>query len=233
MKKYVFLAACFLMSMNTFAQQKETAKAKDVYSMPSQDYFMIQIGYDNWLNAPDSFNINGIGRSFSAYLCYDFPMQKTNFSFAAGVGIGTSNIYFKDKELILNDTSSTQIYVRDEMLPYKKYKMTLGYVEAPFEFRYFGNKNNRNKGFKAAVGVKVGALISAHTKGKYTLNGKTFNEKVVTKRYIETWKMAPTLRLGYGNFSIYGSYQVSNLFRLGSGPEGVTPVSIGICISGL
>ncbi|HNB80547.1 MAG TPA: outer membrane beta-barrel protein [Chitinophagaceae bacterium] len=205
---------------------------KDQFSMPSRDYVMLQLGYDSWLNAPDSIQITGLGRSLNGYLCYDFPILKSNFSFAAGVGIGTSNIYFKDQEVLLADTTSAIQFV-PETQAYKKYKLNATYIEAPFELRFSGNKENRNKGFKAAVGLRVGTLAAAHTKGKRTYNNKPITEKVNTKRYLDSWRYAATLRLGYGNVSLFGAYQLNGLFRSNSGPEDIRPFSVGICLSGL
>ena len=109
--------------------------------MPSRDYVMIQFGYDNWTNHPDSIKVNGLGRAFNAYLCYDFPIMKSNFSFAAGLGIGTSSIFLKDQQIVLTDTAASISFI-SEIEPYKKYKLTTSYIEAPFEIRYFGNKEN-------------------------------------------------------------------------------------------
>jgi len=218
--------------MSAQAQSSDSKTGKSAYSMPSRDFLMLQFGYDNWTNAPDSIKVSGFGRAFNAYLCYDFPIMKSNFSFAAGVGVGTSNIYFKDQEVRLTDTSSSISFI-PETQAYKKYKLTTAYIEAPFEIRYFGNKENRNKGFKVAIGMKVGTLLSAHTKGKRTYNSKPIIEKVNTKRYLETWRYAATGRIGYGNFSVFGSYNLGGLFKVNSGPENVRPYSIGICLSGL
>ena len=165
-------------------------------------------------------------------MCYDFPLAKSNFSFAAGAGIAVSNVYLKNQVINLTDTS-TQILFMPETVDYKKYKMSTAYLEVPFELRFFANKENRNKGFKASIGLKVGALVSSHTKGKRTFNNKPVIEKVSTKRYLETVRYAGTLRLGYGNFSVYGQYSIGNLFKVNNGPENVRPYQIGICITGL
>ncbi len=233
MTKHIALLTALMMwfSFSTQAQMGSKDKTKSTYALPSRDFVMLQIGYENWNNAPDTLQIGGLGRAFNAYVCYDFPIAKSNFSFAAGAGIGTSNIYLKKQTFALTDTT-TFIYFKPSDV-YKKYKLTTAYVEAPFELRYFGNKDDRNKGFKAAFGLKVGALISSHTKGKRTFNNKPIIEKVSTKRYLETWRYAVTGRLGWGNFSVYGSYQLSNVFRLNSGPENVRPYQIGLCLSGL
>ena len=93
------LAAIFTLSVNSlFAQEVEKGeKATSTVSKPSRDFVMIQFGYSNWMNKPDSIKIGGFNRDFNAYVCYDFPIRKSHFSFAAGVGIGTSSIYFDNQ----------------------------------------------------------------------------------------------------------------------------------------
>lgn len=227
--KQAFVVLFILIQHFSFAQVK---KSNSTYSMPSRDYVMIQFGYNGLQNIPDSVTLGGVGRTASLYVCYDFPIQKSNFSFAAGVGISSSNFYLKNQQIIINDTT-TQIQFVPENIDYKKYKYNLTYVEAPFELRYFENKSNRNEGIKAAIGLKVGTILSAHTKAKYTINNKPVIEKVNTKRFIETWRYSLTARVGWGNFSIYGQYAINNLFKLNTGPVNVKPYQIGICISGL
>jgi hypothetical protein len=226
-KNIVFIVLCFV-SLSVGAQNTSDA----AYSKPSKDYFMFQMGYDGWAGAPDSVNIGGISRSMNAYLCYDFPIKTSNFSFAAGVGVASSNIFLKDQKAIIGD-SLTEIQFLDDNDEFKRFKYSLTYLEAPLELRYFSNKKNRNKGFKAAIGMKVGALINAHTKSVREFNNKPIREKVSTRRFIETYRVGGTLRFGYGNFSVYGQYGLNTLFRVGNGPQEVIPFSVGICISGL
>ncbi len=214
------------------AQKSWFSTKSSTYAKPSRDYTMLQLGYENWANVPDSIKIGGLGRFFNGYICYDFPITKSNFSFAAGAGIGVSNIYLKDQTILLTDTTS-YIQFLPEQVNYKKYKLTTAYLEAPFELRYFSDMTDRNKGIKVAVGLKVGTLLSTHTKSKRTANNKPLIEKVNTKRYIESWRYALTARVGYGNFSLYGSYSLSNMFKVNAGPENVKPFQIGLCISGL
>ncbi len=234
MTKYFLTLLALITITESYAQGTNNDNSKSSYSMPSRDYVMLQAGYESWSGAPDSIQLTGIGRAVNAYVCYDFPLAKSNFSFAAGAGVGVSNVYFKNQVVNLTDTNSQiQFLPEDPNVNYKKYKLTTTYLEAPFELRFFGNKENRNKGFKAAIGLKVGALVSSHTKGKYTYNSKPIIEKVSTKRYLETIRYSGTLRLGYGNFSVYGQYSIGNLFRVGSGPENIRPYQVGICITGL
>ncbi len=220
---------------NTFAQETKIAEnKKSTISKPSRDFLMLQLTYDGWANKPDSVKTTGFGRGFNIYLCYDWPLTNANFSFAAGIGMGNSNIYFKDQELITADTGSLAAQIRfvDETKSYSKYKLSTTYIEAPFELRFFSNKENRNKGFKAALGMRVGMLVGAHTKGNLTVDGNKVIEKVSTTRYLDSWRFSATMRLGYGNYALMGSYNLNSVFKDGNGPN-VTPYSIGICITGL
>ena len=227
LKKAIFTLLCFI-SLGAAAQDETDA----AYSKPSRDYFMFQVGYDGWLNAPDSIQFGGISRSLNMYLCYDFPIKTSNFSFAAGVGIASSNIFFKNQQVDIGDTL-TEIQFLDDEGRFKRFKYSMTYFEAPLELRYFSNKQNRNKGLKAAIGMKVGALINSHTKGVRDFNNKPIREKESTRRFLETYRIGATARLGYGNFSVYGQYGLNSLFRVGNGPQNIVPFSVGICISGL
>jgi len=201
---------------------------------PSRDFVMLQFTYESWAHVPDSVSIGGAGRGFNGYLCYDFPIQKSHFSFAAGIGVGTANIYFQDQELRLTDTGTRgdQVTFQKESYDYKKYKLTTAYIEAPFELRYFGNIANRNRGFKAAIGLRAGMLMGAHVKDSRTVDGTKVVEKTNTKRYLEKWRFAATARVGWGNFSLFGSYNLNTLFTDGAGPD-VVPYSLGLCLTGL
>lgn len=193
---------------------------------------MIQFGYEGWSNTPDSIKTKGIGRFFNTYITYDFPIQQSNFSFAAGAGIGTSHIFFNDQQVILNDTLAYVQFV-PETLSYKKYKLGTTYLEAPVEFRYFGNMKDRNKGIKIAFGLKIGMLVGSKTKGRREINNKPVVEKVSAKRYIDSYRYTLHGRIGYGNFTLYGGYNLNNLFKTNLGPENLKPFQIGLCISGL
>jgi hypothetical protein len=203
------------------------------------DHFLIQIGYDKWANMPDSIHTKGFSRSFNMYLMFDFPF-KTNpqFSVALGAGIGTSNIYF-DKMMVdvAGNTQTLRFRNVADTNNFKKYKLVTAYLEAPVELRFTADPVNYGKSFKVAIGAKIGTLLNVHTKGKNLLNksGGTVNSYIVkenSKRYFNGNRLCVTGRIGYGSFSLFGSYQVNSFIKEGSGPD-VKPYSIGLTISGL
>ena len=239
MKKILLAAALAFFMIPAQAQEipanpkKKNSEAMSSFSKPSRDFLMFQLNWNSLMNTPDSLKLKQAGRGVNVYLCYDFPFKNSNFSFAAGLGVGVYNYYFDKQVAVLNDTSSSIIFrnqASGESL--KNPKLNATYLEAPFELRYFGNKYDRNKGFKAAIGMRIGTNVGAHSKYKHTVSGSNVIEKTNTRRYMENWNVAGTLRLGWGNFSAVGSYSLSPLFKEGKGPD-VTPYSIGICITGL
>lgn len=232
-QRLILFLALFITAATGYAQGVEkSGSGKSILEKPSRDFVMLQFTYDNWVR-PDSIRTTGFGRGFNAYICYDFPIAKSNFSFAAGIGIGTSNIYLDNQQIINTDTgASAQVRFINETTDYKKYKLTTAYLEAPFELRFFANKENRNKGFKMSVGLRIGTLVGAHTKGRRSVDGTKYIDKETSRRFMETWRFSGMARIGYGNFSLMGTYNLNNLYKSGLGPE-LTPYSIGICISGL
>ena len=225
-----------------FAQSDSIPK-KNVLSpkiMPrSNDHFILQLGYTTWNGQPDSINTGGIPRTFNAYFLFDFPF-KTNphWSAAIGAGIGTDNIFF-DKTNV--DIKSLSTAIRFENLEdtnsFKKYKLATSYLEAPVELRFRSKPGDDRRSVKAAVGLKVGMLLNAHTKGKNLENkgGNTINDykvKEYSKKFFNKNRLAATARLGYGHFSLFGSYQITTLFKEGEGPA-VRPLTVGLTLSGL
>lgn len=221
--------------MLAFAQDVEPGKdTKTLVQKPSRDFVMLQLTYNGWANKPDSINLSGFNRGINGYICYDFPIGKSNFSFAAGIGISATNYYFKNQTVISTDTGTDAPVRFYDTTGFKRSKMTVAYLQAPFELRFFGNKKNRNMGFKAAIGMQVGTLVGAHTKNNYTIFGTNVkaNEKTSTKRFLSPWNFAATARIGWGNYSLFGSYNLTTLYKEFQGPA-VTPFSLGICLTGL
>ena len=206
----------------------------------SKDHILIQVGFDNWSGKNDSINTTGLSRSFNMYLMFDFPFKNNpHLSIAIGAGIGTSNIYFKDTYIDIAGRQGNRLTFNDvsDTNHFKKYKLLTTFVEAPVEFRYVMRPETPKKSLKFAVGGKVGLLIGAGTKGKTLQNsaGTTLNnyiQKEKSKRYFNTTKIAAIGRIGYGNLSLFGTYQINQFVKEGFGPD-VRPYSIGITVSGL
>lgn len=234
-KRIAILAVLLCGSLQLWAQDVEkNSDSKTEIQKPSRDFVMLQFTYSSWANKPDSVKLGGFGHGFNGYVCYDFPIAKSNFSFAAGIGISTNSVYFKNQVNVANDSGTAATVRFVDTNGYKRDKLVTTYLQAPFELRFFGNKVNRNKGFKMAIGMQVGTLMGAHNKYVYTIPGTSskITEKLNTRRFMNTWQFQANARIGWGNFALYGFYNLTSLYKENNGPQ-VLPFGLGICVTGL
>jgi hypothetical protein len=249
MKKLITLSLALAFVFPLFAQDSTIAakpkpKKKDWskvnLSNRPNDHFMLQVGYNGWTGLPDTINTKGIPRSFNMYFMFDFPFKTSpRFSVGIGAGLGTDNFYLDKTTVDIAGLSNNTLSFRSDTSSnyFKKYKIATTYLELPVELRFAANPENTNKSWKLAVGGKVGTLLSAMTKGKNLLNrnGGTINsytEKVKSKRFFNSTRLAVTGRISKGIFGIYGTYQINQFIKDGAGPD-IRPFQIGISISGL
>jgi hypothetical protein len=247
MKQFLGIAIFLLATATAFAQaQKDSTvvpKKKDWSKIKlnrlASDHFMVQVGYDNWANKPDTILTTGFSRSFNFYAMYDIPFKSDlRFSVAAGLGFGSSNIFFNQQEVLVNSQNPTLAFPDMQGANhFKKFKLVTNALEIPIELRYALDPEHSNSSWKFALGVKVGTLLTVYTKGKNMVNnaGQTINdyiEKEVSKRYFNSTRLIGTFRVSYGVIGLFGQFQATGLIRPAYGPP-VLPFSIGLCLSGL
>ncbi len=240
MKKIFVVLISFAAFSTAFAQKTTPKKTIDLSSQ-SGDHLMMQFSSDSWMGAPDSISSHkkGLSRGLSVYLMMNKPFKNNpKFSAAFGIGIGTSHLFYEKLSMNIAGTSSTLIFSSlDTLSRFKKYKVSTAYAEIPVEIRYATHPENPNKSFKAAIGVKVGTLLNAHTKGKtlQDATGKTINsytEKTSAKSYFNSTRIAATARIGYGALSLFGSYTLSSVFKDNVASK-MNLMQIGFTLSGL
>jgi hypothetical protein len=202
---------------------------------------MINLTSDHWSGTPDSISSRetGFSRGLGIAIMIDKPFKSDpHWSVAFGLGVNGSNMFFEKTSIDIKALSKELPFIRlDSADHFKKYKLVNVYAEIPIELRYSFNPEKHNGGWKAALGLKVGTLIDAHTKGKTLVNsgGKTVNSytlKEKKKAFFNSTRFAATARIGYGNFTLIGTYSLTNLLKDGAGPD-IKPYQIGLCISGL
>lgn len=203
------------------------------------DHFMLQTGYESWAQVPDSIQLKGFGRHLNIYLMMDFPFKSDpRLSVALGVGIGSSNVFFDKQEPRISSTNPNLEFKNvADTNHFKKYKLVNVWAEIPVELRYALNPENTNASWKFALGVKVGTMVNAHTKGKNWQNsaGNSINNyalKENSKRYFNSMRLAATARINYGPLGLHAAYQINSLIKDAVGPQ-VHPISIGLTVSGL
>jgi hypothetical protein len=239
MKKIIYLSLSLLFCTAIIAQEKSSSsKPKIDLSGRPNDHLMLQLGYAQWVGVPDTIAMGGFSKTINVYLMMDFPFKNNpKLSVGVGAGIGSDHLMFSKLNIGLKDGGNKLPFtnVRDTN-HFKKTKLATSYVEAPIELRYSANPAT-GKGLKVALGIKVGQLINVHTRSAklQNRNENLINDYVVkesSSRFINGTRLAGTLRLGIGRFTMFTSYQLTPVIRDGFGPA-VRTLSTGIAISGL
>ncbi|MEP7163055.1 MAG: outer membrane beta-barrel protein [Ferruginibacter sp.] len=240
MRKLLVVVLVLLASMPAFSQTAKDKKNKDILSR-SGDHLMLQLSSDHWLGAPDSVksHIKGFSRGINVYAMLNKPFRADpRFSIAFGIGVGSSNIYFKKMTVdIAATTTALPFTATDTTEHYKKFKLSNTFLEVPIEFRFTSNPETPNKAIKVALGAKIGTMLNAHTKAKtlQDASGKTISnaiEKTNTKSYFNTTRLALTARIGYGNFTLFGAYNVTAMFKDAVAAD-IKLLQVGLTFSGL
>ncbi|MEO6721354.1 MAG: outer membrane beta-barrel protein [Ferruginibacter sp.] len=205
------------------------------------DHFMISLTSDNWSGAPDSISSrkSGLSRGLNVAIMLNKPFKSDpRWSVALGVGVSHSSIFFKNTSVDVKAAGSVLPFRNlDSTDHFKKYKLATTFLEVPIELRYTFRPDEEKKSWKIALGIKVGTMLNAHTKGK-TLQNKAnstlnnFTEKESKKAFFNSTRLAGTVRVGIGNFSLIGAYSLTGFLKDGAGPT-IRPYQIGLCISGL
>ena len=249
MKLRAILSLIFLSLLQLLIQAQDVPANKSISvgkfdnTDRPKDHFLLQLGTVNWLQRPDTFATKGFARSVGVYLMYDLAFKTDpRFSIGLGVGVGADHVFFdKDagKDLVINNIGGVQFKKHsgaDTANVYKSIKLHTAYLEAPLELRFMSNPNQPNKSFKAAIGMKVGTLITAVDKTRFQRDAEgngPYNLKIKDRSNFNNLRLAATARLGYGNFGAFVQYQLNDFIKEGRGPNEIRPLVFGIIISGL
>ena len=238
MKKLLFIVFAFVTTFSATAQEKKKIGG---FMNRTGDHLMLQLTSDHWAGAPDSINnwIRGFARGANIYVMLDQRFKSNpQWSVAFGAGVSTSNIYFKNMIVDITAKTNKLPFTKvDSVDHFKKYKLSTAYLEIPLELRFTVDPENESKSIKVAIGVKAGTLLNVHTKGKTLLdkNNAVINSyaaKKTGKGYFNSTRLSATARFGYGNFSLFGSYQLNKIFKDGVAAD-IKLYQVGLNFSGL
>jgi hypothetical protein len=100
----------------------------------------------------------------------------------------------------------------------KKSMLTLNYIDVPVEFRWSSNPDDPARSLKIAVGGRVGYLINSHTKLRYREDGDIKKIKNHDDFHLNKFRYGVSMKVYFGNFSLFGYYNLNPLFKEGKGP---------------
>lgn len=143
-----------------------------------------------------------------------------------GVGFEMFNFRFEKNISFREDVAGK---IKYDNVNFSKNKLFVKYLTVPVKIN-FNLSPGASKPLHASIGMSAGYLLKARNKQISTERGK---EKYDGTFNLNNWRVATIGELGFGNFTLYGSYSHTNLFDEQQSMLQMTPIAIGIKLSDL
>ena len=220
MNKLLIIGLVFFVGLQSYAQDETQQIGRP--NIPGT----LQVEYGHSFSPLDSVPFKVLGnRTANFYYMLDKPLGASKFSFHIGAGVGLDRVKFttdsQKRHLTLISKVDSSIYyaIRDKDKVVSKSMFITNYVDVPLEFRFNTAPNDRAKNFFVAIGGRVGYMMRAQTKVKYTVNNETNRTKEQKSFNLTPVRYSTYLRVGVGAFNLYANYALSPLFKDGEGPR--------------
>jgi hypothetical protein len=239
MIKLTSIAILIAISISAAAQETTSSPKKSRPDIPGT--FVLELGINNALDAPSSFSLGLWGsRTINIYYQPDFRILKSKFSFAPAIGLSLERFKFKNGATLgYDEDDSLKLFTPTEtgMTGMRKSQLVTNYLDIPLEFRFTSNPDDPARSFKAAVGGRIGYLYDSFTKLKYKEEGEIKRLKDKQNWNLTQFRYGVFGKIGIGNFSLFGYYNLTPLFEEGKGPgeknlvADFQTVTVGISLS--
>jgi hypothetical protein len=212
---------CLLLALSIPAISQETTTKKRTGRPDLPGTFVLELGLNHPRKAIDDFNTGFWGsRSLNIYYTYDIRILKSDFSFVPGIGVSLERWKFVNGYVLGNFSDSLKMNDPDDLgIPgVKKSQLVTNYIEVPLEFCYRVNPEDPARSFKIALGARFGYLFDSFAKVKYKEEGEVKKFKDKQDFELSKFRYALTARIGLGNVSVFGYYNMTPMFEKGKGP---------------
>ena len=240
-----FFVLC-LLTVTAFSQEK----TKKVYKPDIPGSFLIDFGFNTGLGKPQNFVQGAWGsRTLNIYYHYPIRIGETKFSYNPGGGFSFERFKFTNNNTLIYQPDNSYYILDDPTKTYlqsgsvSKSMLVANYFDLmPVEFRFDSNPKDLSRSFNFSIGGRIGFLMEAHTKLKYSLNGVSETRKDKQSNGLNSFRYGVYTRVGIGNFNFFGFYNISPYFATNKGPYNNTQtdlthttmntMTIGISING-
>ena len=227
------LVGIFFFSSLAFAQRPD---------LPGS--LVVDIGLNSWSTKPDGLDLNTWqSKTVNIIYYYDLPLGSKGLTLTPGFGLGlekysTSNETTLTSAVNNSNVRTVSVSPLADVYPaassFGKSKIGMNYIDIPVELRYYTSKNNYSRGFRMALGVKAGILYSSFTKTRFEDNAT--DDRLVKDRQqlgLNRFRYGVNARLGFGGFSFFGYYELSDKFEIApTGGADTRTLTFGISLTG-
>lgn len=165
-------------------------------------------------------------------LAADFPIYQNFIKIKSGLGFAWNGYGLKNnvRPTTMDSTGIYAITIPDSISVLTKNKFRHSYLTLPLMIELNTN-NDLDKAFHLSAGVIGGWNMGSMVKQKWHSNdsNSAFKHKGIYNA--NPFTLDATARIGYGKFTLFGTYGLTTLFEKNKGPE-VYPITIGLQIIG-
>jgi hypothetical protein len=159
---------------------------------------------------------------------YNFHIVKNYVQLVTGFGLEW-NSYALRRNVSLVPNGDSVLAVT-EPLDFSKNKLKSTWINAPVMLE-FNTSKNPERNFHLGAGVTFGYNIFRNRlKQEFTMNGDEQKRVLRDDFNINPFRYSATVRVGYGNFTLFVNYGLNELFKSNRGPA-VHPFSAGISLN--
>jgi len=159
---------------------------------------------------------------------YNLKIVKNYVQVVTGIGLEWNSYAFRNNWSL--DPDAPIVTATETNFDYTKNKLKTTWVNVPVLLEFNTNKNE-DESFHIAMGVTGGYnIFSNRLKQEYTVNGIDSRRKLKDDFNVNPFRYAATVRVGYGDFSIFANYQINEFFKPMRGPE-LHPFSGGFTLN--
>lgn len=233
--KQIFLGLIIVLGTYSINAQKDSTNITSIKSSnknlgkkPHLDMLLVDLNWDYLIGLQNPVRQKWYGRGIAVSLMYDYPIKSNGqISFAIGGGFCSHN-YYTNALIKKSGTSELADFQIQPSSIKERGKVSVNYVDVPFEFRFRTLEDDREHRWKLAVGGRVGYLLNVHETIK-DVNG--FKTKLYFYPHVSKFRYGPTVRFGYGAVMLTGFYSLSTFFQTGKSVDTHNALSIGLTIS--
>jgi Outer membrane protein beta-barrel domain len=247
--KMYTLAAVALLAMSSLSARNlncdpddSTKCSRDINIGVGGEYHFwegLDIGVNGYMNkaysieTPSGYNFLELdyarSRSFSWNMAqYNLHIYKNYAYLVTGIGFEWNSYAFRNPVTLTPNAPTVSAVT--EPYNFSKNKLKTTWVNVPLMLEFNTNGKNEEKSLHIGMGATFGYNIFRNrVKQEYEVNGQEFDRKVKDNYNINPFRASATARVGYGDFTLFANYGLTELFKENRGPK-VYPFSAGVSL---
>ncbi|MCA6363434.1 MAG: DUF2807 domain-containing protein [Bacteroidetes bacterium] len=157
-------------------------------------------------------------------------IYRNNLNLGTGLGLTWYHYNFKGNYTLASNVPF-QTSAFDSTRNFSRNRLNMCYVNVPLFLEYNSNNNDADHSFHVAAGMQFGYNIFRNkVKQRFEMDGQTQKRTFKDSYNVNPFRFDAIARIGYGEFTLFGSYSLTTLFEREKGPV-FYPWSAGLSLN--